>query len=152
MTEYLKLVEKISSNSDEGNIIILEMENDIVNESHITNPSKKDEDLLKGMNKKELNSFIEGNTNFEYDVFELSESEYKIQLNKINIGKVRSQLKNQHTDPLEKKENRLKRAESKLKTRNRLVKDEKTEQKKLTTQDFLKARTAEYKKILTKQR
>lgn len=152
MTEYLKLVEKISSNSDEGNIIILEMENDIINESHITNPSKKDEDLLKGMNAKELNSFIEGNTNFEYDVFELSESEYKIQLNKINIGKVRSQLKSQHTDPLEKKENRLKRAESKLKNRNRLVKDEKTEQKKLTTQDFLKARTAEYKKILTKQR
>lgn len=153
MTEYMQLVQKNKdSNLYDGNVIILVMDNDIVIESHITTLSKKDEDLLKGMDSKELDRFINGNLENEYDVFELEKTEYERLLNQNNVGRMRSQLRKQHIDPLEKKEKILKNAESKLKSRHRLVKDDEVKSKKLTDQDVLTAKAVAYKKILTERR
>lgn len=153
MTEYMQLVQKNKdSNLCDGNVIILVMDNDIVKESHITTLSKKDEDLLKGMDSKELDRFINGDPESEYDVFELEKAEYERLLNQNNVGRMRSQLRKQHIDPLEKKENILKNAESKLNSRHRLVKDGEVKPKKITNQDISTARAIAYKKILTGQR
>ena len=111
MKKYFMLAERVGDEGIYEREIILEMNNDVITESHITTPIHPDEDILKGKSSEDLDNFVKGDKDREWGVYELNEAQYQIEYKKNKIARMRLDEKNKDVDQLALKERELRQAE-----------------------------------------
>lgn len=142
MKKYLQLTERVGDEGIYGRDIILAMDNNIVLESHIITPRYADEDILKGMKSDDLDMFVQGDENHEWQVSDLDEKTYNREINRNKIARFRQEEKMKNVDLLELKARKLSSAE---RTKTRDGKNGKS------AYDKMQKRTLAYKKMLNEK-
>lgn len=140
MKKYLQLTERVGNEGIYGRDIILTLDNDVVAESHIITPNYEDEDILKGIKSDDLDLFVKGDENHEWEVSNLDKETYDREVHRNRIARFRQEAKQKNVDLLELKAKKLSSAE-KMKTRDG----------KNGAEYKMQKRTAAYKQMLSEK-